>query len=188
MVRRNNSNKRSRRGGRRRAGRPYSAQIIVVPFTSSFDVLTPGTKQITAGDLGIDISRPLRIRSFHATATLVTTVYASASLNVCLVSDSQEGTVSRPYLLTPTVQTRIHVRQARFMDFGRYGTGGSLVLFTHDAVISGSAVTTATISITGKIVVEYQQSTSFKVVTVSEFKPEKRERESLAYETFDMCH
>lgn len=157
--------RRSRKRYPRRQGRSF--ETIIVPFESNVTFDTSGTKQITAGDLNLDLNRPLRLRALHFSYCLVTTGTATCTMIVTLIADGQEGAVSRPHLATVFPKT-LHIRQMRVMDFGLYGSSGSLAAVRHTAPITSTATTSSkpVLCITGKAIVEYQHSQTIQVVAM----------------------
>lgn len=183
MPKRVRSIRKSSRRGFASRRRTNNINLISIPFASSFSVTTAGSKQITAGDLSLDYSRPLRLRSLHGSFVIISDGSASCSLTVTLVADGQEGTVSRPHLITVYPQ-QFHLRQSRAMDFGQYGSGGSLVVIIYNQAITVTGTTAVKVCFTGKAVVEYQQSESIRMVKLYEHDSDSDH----AFEEIDAMH
>lgn len=162
----------SRRNKSRRVRRRafQSANKVVVPFVCNITADTSGTKRITAGDLGLDLSRPLKLISLHASYCAVFSSNISWSFLIMMVADGQEGTVSRLQQAT-SVPKVLHVRQSRIMDFGVYGSNGELAAISYQSPITGTSTATnkPVLCISGKAVVQYKNSATTHVVSISHY-------------------
>lgn len=155
-------NRRRPRRPNPRSSLSNRGQVVRVPFKWT----TPATqaaqsKQMTAGDLGLDISRPLRLLSLRYEYIGVTAW--DSTFIVTLIADGQEGTVSMPHIVSPVVR-RGYLRQRRIMDYGLYGTGGSLAVF----ILTGTQFSAVSFTVTGHAVVEYLNSSTLHIVKGSE--------------------
>lgn len=168
-----NKRNRTRRG--RRSARPRSsASSNALKYYFYWAGKTDSSavvKNITAGDLKLDLSRPLRVLS--CVCEYKTLADSDATFQMILVSDGQEGAVSFPHLLS-TIPRHLRINSPRVMDFGLYGTGGSI------SVIKLSANSSRIVfAISGYFVIEYKASSAANVVSrVISLNPTSRPDES----------
>lgn len=138
---------------------------LTIPFSADINALSFGQKSITAGDLGLDLNRSLRLQSISGTGTVVADSTCVLSGVVAIIADGQEGTVSSPIQFTH-IPRKFNVRQQRIMDFGLVGSGASLAVITHTAPISASPLKNCSLYVTGVAVVEYLKSSAIHVVSL----------------------
>lgn len=155
-----------RKNPRNRAARRGGIETVVYPFVANISMASAGSKQLTAGDLGLDLTRPLRLVKLTGKAVILSLASSAGSLITTLVADGQEGNVSRPLLLSAQ-PSPFSVSQNRVMDFGLYGTNGTLAVFAHTAVVSATAETSPILSIVGEATIQYKRSESLRVVTLT---------------------
>jgi hypothetical protein len=152
--------KRFRRRGRKQTFRRMNT--IRVPFSYDFNITGAGSKNITVGDLKLDTTRPLRIKSilfrlFSGTAfTFVAT----------LVADGQESVTSTPRIVCP-IPISLRLSAPRIMDYGLYGNGGSLCIMSFGA----PDVTSSRVNIVGVAIIEYQDSQMVNPISGSSKDP-----------------
>lgn len=180
--------RRGRRGGRRTRRRGNRFITMRIPFIANVDCSNSTAKFITAGDLKLDLTRPLRALSCRMRGILLSGSVSSVTVILGAVADGQEGAVSRPVTFTQ-FPTSISVRQLGMMDFGKYGIGGELFFIQHTAATCASACSAPILSVSGTCVVQYLNSAALQVVKLDYTDPTSKysdqSREAMSLKDFE---
>lgn len=135
--------RRRRRRGRRPGGRGWT---LPWNFSASFGA---ASKQIQLSDVGLDSSRPIRVRSVNVSAVIVGhTQCPTLYLSIPSGSAATIGAYSRPISIGVT-PVRLSVRNPPFTDFRLFGTADVLCQLLLKNYYNG------TLTVSGTIFVDY---------------------------------